>query len=58
MERSSLAEVWRVLSESVFQEMETWRRDIADAGIKVVERDLPRGGKRLELFGREHKREV
>lgn len=40
MESSSPAEVWRVLSESVFQEMETWRHEHPTATFKEIEDEL------------------
>ena len=40
MESSSLAEVWRVLSESVFQEMEVWRQEHPTATFKEIEDEL------------------
>ena len=40
MESSSLAEVWRLLSESVFQEMEVWRQEHPTATFKEIEDEL------------------
>jgi ribosomal protein S27AE len=40
MESSSLTEVWRILSESVFQEMEAWRQEHPTATFKEIEDEL------------------
>jgi hypothetical protein len=40
MERSPLTEVWRVLSESVFQDMEVWRKEHPTATFKEIEDEL------------------
>ncbi len=40
MESSSLTEVWRVLSESVFEEMESWRKEHPTATFKEIEDEL------------------
>src|SRR5437588_404366 len=40
MESSSLAEVWRVLSESVFQDMEGWRQEHPRATLQEIEEEL------------------
>lgn len=40
MQRCSLAEVWRVLSESVFEEMESWRKEHPSATFKEIEDEL------------------
>lgn len=40
MEKSSLAEVWRVLSESIFEEIEGWRREHPTATFQEIEDEL------------------
>jgi ribosomal protein S27AE len=40
MDRSPLTEAWRVLSESVFQDMEEWRKDHPQATFKEIEDEL------------------
>lgn len=40
MEASSLAEAWRMLSESVFEEMEVWRKEHPTATFKEIEDEL------------------
>jgi ribosomal protein S27AE len=40
MEKSSLAEVWRLLSESVFEEMEAWRKEHPTATFQEIEDEL------------------
>ncbi|GAC1470097.1 MAG: hypothetical protein PVSMB2_38450 [Ktedonobacteraceae bacterium] len=40
MESSPLTAVWRLLSESVFQEMEAWRKEHPQATFKEIEDEL------------------
>ena len=40
MEQVDLPEVWRQLSESVFEEMATWRKDHPQATFKEIEDEL------------------
>lgn len=40
MASPSLAEAWRVLSQSVFEEMETWRKEHPTATFKEIEDEL------------------
>ncbi len=40
MEKTPLTQVWRLLSESVFQEMETWRKEHPRATFKEIEDEL------------------
>ncbi len=40
MEQTELAEVWRVLGESVFAEMSAWRKAHPKATLKEIEDEL------------------
>lgn len=40
MEDSPLAEVWRVLSASVFEELESWRKEHPTATLQAIEEEL------------------
>ncbi len=52
MEKSSQAEVWRVLSESVFEEMEAWRKEHPRATFKEIEDEWDAGlsGMRAQML--------
>ena len=40
MENPSLSDGWRILSQSVFEEMETWRKEHPSATFKEIEEEL------------------
>lgn len=40
MENAPLSEAWRLLSESVFAEMEVWRQEHPTATFKEIEDEL------------------
>ena len=40
MEHAALMEVWRLLSESVFEEMEVWRKEHPTATFQEIEDEL------------------
>jgi hypothetical protein len=52
MENAPLSEAWRLLSESVFAEMESWRKEHPKATFKEIEDELDArlGGMRAQML--------
>ncbi len=53
MEKADLTEVWHQLSESVFEEVATWRKEHPIATFKEIEADLAQQSQRRDWSGQE-----